>query len=575
MSTADSTASTTALTPAMNQTSVNSYQNDTEMENCTTTTPVVNEPFDFGKNIQLLISRTHAKVQEGYPTSGTYIQELKDLRASITELQALKLVIQPSNATTIVSNPIAAVKNTDDRHVPSHVPYFQWSGAVTDTTKPVFPSFKACMNCFEDVLHAYQLDLNQHGLRLLIICLPTAMRDWMQAAIQGKKNLPWEDYREALSLEYGVTQDAEQEVNTNALLLVHPAIPCTRFISALPLILADRVTLALATAPRDTKRNLTYVMSLTRDLSNQFAHRDAANDDARPTPMPLGSAASKYTYSTPRTNLNHAARHQRRVRGPFFSGAMYCSHHGTSGHNTPDCRATNNHNNNMSRPTRNCYTCAAEWTPSHRCPNARSRNNVRFYSAPTTAPTTDAHHLPSSQRSPPKSHVDEAPTLSFPFVQDEDLPSLQPFHGKSNITINDEPASLNDRTNSIIIPVTIQNYKCWAYVDSGSNFSSLKPSLASKLGLTPSLPTPIALNKSSLLQSKNHTISLGDANSSIERIGFIDNVHLFYNNLHIHHTFEVFNLNSEADVCIGTDHMSKMNINITGLTTTWDEHVVF
>ncbi|KAI7870890.1 uncharacterized protein EV154DRAFT_487733, partial [Mucor mucedo] len=349
-------------------------------------------------------------VQEGYPTSGNYIQELKDLRASITELQALKLVIQPSDATTIVSNPIAAVKNTDDRQVPSHVPYFQWSGAVTDTTKPVFPSFKACMNRFEDVLHAYQLDLNQHGLRLLIICLPTAMRDWMQAAIQGKKNLPWEDYREALSLEYGVTQDAEQEVNTNALLLVRmdpqesiesfiehfqrlhrlsgltdPSILCTRFISALPMILADRVTLALATAPRDTKRNLTYVMSLTRDLSNQFAHRDAANDDARPTPMPLGSAASKYAHNTPRTNLNHAARHQRRVRGPSSSGAMYCSHHGTSGHNTADCRATNN---NMSRPTRNCYTCAAEWTPSHRCPNARSRNNVRFYSAPTTAPTT-------------------------------------------------------------------------------------------------------------------------------------------------------------------------------------------
>ncbi|KAG2190777.1 hypothetical protein INT47_006924, partial [Mucor saturninus] len=213
MSTTHSTASTTALTPAMNQTfsaqklategtPVNSYQDDTEMEDCTTTAPVVAESFDLGKNIQLLVSRTHAissaMVQEGYPTNGTYLQELKDLRASITELQALKLVIQPIDATTIVSTPTAAVKNAEDRQVPSHVPYSH---------------FKACMNRFEDVLHAYQLDLNQHELRLLIICLPTAMRDWMQADIQDKKNLPWVTYRDALALEYGVTQDAEQEVN--------------------------------------------------------------------------------------------------------------------------------------------------------------------------------------------------------------------------------------------------------------------------------------------------------------------------------------------------------------------------
>ncbi|KAG2196749.1 hypothetical protein INT47_009640 [Mucor saturninus] len=283
MSTTDSAASTTAITPAMDQTfsaqksategpHVSSYQDDTEMEDCTTTAPVVTEPFDLGKNIQLLVSRTHAissaMVQEGYHTSGTYLQELKDLRASITELQALKLVIQPIDATTIVSTPAAAVTNADDRQVPSHVPYFQWSGAITDTTKPIFPSFKACMNRFEDVLHAYQLDLNQHGLRLLIICLPTAMRDWMQAAIQDKKNLPWVTYRDALALEYGVTQDAEQEVNTNALLLVRmdPQESIESFIEHFQRlhrlsVLADRVTLALATAPRDTKRNLTYVMA--------------------------------------------------------------------------------------------------------------------------------------------------------------------------------------------------------------------------------------------------------------------------------------------------------------------------
>ncbi|KAG2197018.1 hypothetical protein INT47_009734, partial [Mucor saturninus] len=275
--------------------------------------------------------------------------------------------------------------------------------------------------------------------------------------------------------------------------------------------------------------------------------------------------------------LDHnTGRHQRRVRGPSSSGAMYFSHHGTNGHNTADCRATNSNPNSTSTTatTTGHHSGALEQPVTiphmHELTQRAMHMNLNH---------PDAHHHPYSQRSPPRSHVDESPNLLFPFVQDEDLPSLlllllhlQPFHGKSNITINDEPAPLNDHTYSIIIPVTFQNYKCWAYVDSGSKCSSFKPSLASKSGLTLSLRTPIALNKSSLLQSKNHTISLGDADSSIERFGFIENVHLFYNNLNIHHTFEVFNLNSEADVCIGTDLMSKMNINITGLTTTWDEH---
>lgn len=64
---------------------------------------------------------------------------------------------------------------------------------------------------------------------------------------------------------------------------------------------------------------------------------------------------------------------------------------------------------------------------------------------------------------------------------------------------------------------------------------------------------------------------MGNLNNSVKRIGFIDNIKVFYNNISIFHKFEVFDLNSEADICIGLDLMSRLNIAITGLVSNWDD----
>ncbi|KAG2228613.1 hypothetical protein INT48_000427, partial [Thamnidium elegans] len=90
------------------------------------------------------------------------------------------------------------------------------------------------------------------------------------------------------------------------------------------------------------------------------------------------------------------------------------------------------------------------------------------------------------------------------------------------------------------------NYQTWAYLDTGSNFSAIKPSLVKTLGLTPVCPN-------------NNSTS------------FIEKIKVFYNNITVHHKFEVFDLHSEADICIGLDLMPRLNIAVTGLITTWND----
>ncbi|KAI9325745.1 hypothetical protein BD770DRAFT_334831, partial [Pilaira anomala] len=59
--------------------------------------------------------------------------------------------------------------------------------------------------------------------------------------------------------------------------------------------------------------------------------------------------------------------------------------------------------------------------------------------------------------------------------------------------------------------------------------------------------------------------------NSVDRIGFINNVKVFYNNISLHHNFEIFDIQSKADICIGLDLMFKLNITINGLVTHWDD----
>lgn len=55
------------------------------------------------------------------------------------------------------------------------------------------------------------------------------------------------------------------------------------------------------------------------------------------------------------------------------------------------------------------------------------------------------------------------------------------YHGVNN----DKSLHIDNHTSSIIVLIIIQNIKGWAYLDTGSNVSSLKPAFATRLDLVP------------------------------------------------------------------------------------------
>ena len=408
--------------------------------------------------------------------------------------------------------------------------------------------------------------------------------------------------------------------------ITDPSILCPRFITALPTSLSDPVTVALATSPRAIKRNLTSIMNVAKDLHEKLNRRTRVAPSAGPSHSNHSRIEKHHSSGRHHRNSAPSSSSSRPPAGPApvaGSNQIYCTYHKAYGnHVSDDCRAlkaANNHyghvdsgNNTGSAPSgRTCYVCHASWAPGHRCDKGKGRAPVRFYNRSSSSSGSDSR--PSSSTSSPASPT-EAPLVnrgmqvaaasnsphraqrsstttstlrSLTFTDDEDVdmlddPSKHCKSTKNNTTINNEP-SLPKEPHSILLPITIQDHQTWAYLDTGSNFSAIKPSLVETLGLVPvyidnddSFSSFSSFSSSSSLtttipKNKTTTISLGHKNNSVDRIGFINNVKVFYNNISLHHNFEIFDIQSKADICIGLDLMFKLNITINGLVTHWDD----
>ncbi|GAA5796304.1 hypothetical protein HPULCUR_001674 [Helicostylum pulchrum] len=619
------------------------------MEDVYVTTPTVHDDYvgtpaqGIAYNIAVMQRRVLAisstMAQQGGVVPSQLVTELRSLRASLVELVEVQRCLNPApivSPSAPAPAPVASVHRPSVHAVvPVQLPYFQWTGHVYDSTRTVFPTLKACVNKFEDVLNTYQLDFNDHWCRLLPLCLSFdclfGKCAWLAEFTSEFPEATWSDFRVALNNQYGITQDADQEAATTDLLALFmsrhqpietfidkfqdlkrrsgwtdPSSLCLRFVSALTVELATQVHVALATAPVTTKRNLSFVMALARELYNKLyvrPRRDAADAHASSS----NAHRVEKRHSGGRSHRHPAsARDSRRDSGSSSSSTaasapganeIYCTYHKSFGNHTTDsCRAliaaranyVNSGPGQSSAPatssprTKYCHHCrASNWSPGHVCAKGKAvENSVRYYGKPAapgpgneltqramrrSSPSSSSHVEHRAQRSTPP-----VPITELTFVDDDEDDDMEDISKKckptKTININNEP-SIPSRTHSILLPITIQNHQTWAYLDTGSNFSAIKPSLVQRLGFV--LVTPEPNKNISSHTHKNSYISLGHKNNSVQRVGFINNVKVFYNNITLHHTFEVFDIHT--DICIGLDLMSRLNISINGLVTHWDD----
>ncbi|CEP16403.1 hypothetical protein [Parasitella parasitica] len=108
------------------------------------------------------------------------------------------------------------------------------------------------------------------------------------------------------------------------------------------------------------------------------------------------------------------------------------------------------------------------------------------------------------------------------------------------------------RSNSICVPLVVQNVVCFGFVDTGATFSCITNDFFQFLGGT-SLSGFAAVNDDSV-------VHLAHEIATLPRLGEVS-LDVSYNKTNIHHTFEVFSFYSEENVHV------LLGIGITGLVS--------
>lgn len=116
--------------------------------------------------------------------------------------------------------------------------------------------------------------------------------------------------------------------------------------------------------------------------------------------------------------------------------------------------------------------------------------------------------------------------------------------------------SKHEYNDEVLTPITVQNHKIKALVDTGATFSALDLDFINKA------------------QIKHHmvkgTITLGSSGTTIPRIGHTEPLEVLYNGNQYHRSFEIMKLTRGHPMAIGTDFMFTLGIGYVGLATSWN-----
>ena len=435
--------------------------------------------------------------------------------------------------------------------VPFNLPLFQWEGHVFNAKAPIFVDVAACLQKFEDVMFAHNLDYDANFKRLIPACLSSSQRTWYDQYLSSLgehrfQSLTWVMFKLAVTDHYGLTVDEDRSSAAVALIDIEmlknesidsfvdrfnnlrrravdqcpPAsVLINKFLSALPANLHDKVTISKATLDKSKKNNLEVIICLVKDLSKELAKNKNKRSLGEHQDHLEGSKRSKWaSSSSSSSSVSPASSNHAKAKKSVPSG-LWCAFHKVKTHNTLDCRAasaassalssaagsvsvssssTGSSQNINSNKAKSCYTCGVTpWTPKHKCNTAR-RNQSSVDEIASTSHYLGAMHLDNppdliSFENPAQPSVDD-------LIMHEATPDAQSMIAQQSqlCKYNKYSQLPSHKSNSILIPVIIENVKTFAVIDTGASFSIVSPEFVSSLGFSFSLDEPSATTVSFL-----------------------------------------------------------------------------
>lgn len=495
--------------------------------------------------------------------------------------------------------------------VPSTLPIFQWEGNVVERNAPVFVDITACIVKFEDVMFAHRLDFDTNFLRLLPQVLTSAQRRWYDKFLVDfdlqKKPPTWEQFKVAITARFGKTIDEDRAACALALVnirmnksesieafidrfndlrrrAVDQCLPepvlVDKFLKALPDSFLSKLKIARLSLSKKQKLHIDTLADMTKELFNDLrSDKGSDNDSVSVDNNGLAhSTTNKSKYAHSGLVKPHPNKVIKRSSSP--AGKKYCTFHKVRTHDTTDCRAISAATTSLANasvpssgpvPKRTngpCRKCgAASWSPQHRCNSA-----VRIDNGDPKRLNFGAMNISSSTGpSANDAHKVTAPTSVT--VQTDMDTSLDDTESNQDISVtiatqaqlcksNEFSNIPTHKSNSILIPLVVENVKVFGILDTGCTFSIISPrffkSLGNTVGFTP----------------KDGTVQLGHTESTQPRIGY-SILNIYYNKISVKFKFEIFDFfsdNNDTPILLGLDIMSKLNIGITGLVSSWFDY---
>ncbi|KAG2191019.1 hypothetical protein INT47_002679 [Mucor saturninus] len=226
------------------------------------------------------------------------------------------------------------------------------------------------------------------------------------------------------------------------------------------------------------------------------------------------------------------------------------NHPNATDHFTRDCRIPKKGKKGNAKPPGVCWRCLkAPFPGDHKfVPASKKNDKPRHKYSKKHDEESDSESGESNNSDSMDTDEEDEADKKFASMS---MASIN--KGKKPIVESDFAIAPSDLlTNKFIyVPIRVNDVKCWAFVDSGSNFSIMSTRLNKFLNL------PIK----SCFKNKS-TIKLGESKSEVNRIGNTkDPVKLFYNNITLYSKMEILDVREDVDIVIGTDTILDSNDN--------------
>ncbi|KAF7720444.1 hypothetical protein EC973_008684, partial [Apophysomyces ossiformis] len=245
------------------------------------------------------------------------------------------------------------------------------------------------------------------------------------------------------------------------------------FLRALPADLVSNINITLESASTEAKNNLKFICSKARNLYNQARSLDTTA---------TGFKRSSSSAASPSDSLKkskHAPSSSASIGKQKVKTGKFCSFHRVTTHNTKECEARKK--GEEPKVKNKCRRCGAPgWSPSHRCNTAVCSGSSSSPSGDVVVRSLSTSSVSSGVQTSTGGQV-SATTQKMELDSDEEslLIAANAQKCKFDAQFSEMP---KQKSNSLILPVIIENVKTYALLDTGSTCSLVTPEFFESFG---------------------------------------------------------------------------------------------